>query len=221
MFNIAISILTFNFEISHFASYAKICNNFLNFHNLAHCKLYNLQKKENKYNAIYIRIYIKVIFNRAIFATAIEKGKRGKRRFDSIHSHPYFIQLILFYGNAVIKPAKLADIWRNQSQLSHVLLSAHSSSRALTSPFLSFLSFTFPDPSADFSDYRGRNQNHIERPKRRVPSPVGAMRSLGYIAGSAVFSLFMWRNRIKTVATSWVPRWDYSRTVTPGNANPM
>lgn len=27
---------------------------------------------------------------------------------------------------------------------------------------------------------------------------------------STVFSLFMWRNRIKTVAASWVPRWDYS-----------
>lgn len=139
-------------------------------------------------------------------------GKKRKvrfypsRRFDS----SYF---------TVIKPAKLADIWRNQSQWATFSSSAHSSSRALISLVLLVLHFS--DPSADFSDYRGRNQNHIERPKRRVPSPVGAMRSLGYIAGSAVFSLFMWRNRIKTVATSWVPRWDYSRTVTPGNANPM
>lgn len=44
----------------------------------------------------------------------------------------------------------------------------------------------------------------------RAPNP----RSLRRVADSMVFSLFMWRNRIKSVAASRVAGWDYSRTVT-------
>jgi len=169
----------------------------------------SIDVKGNKYNKFYI-------YGNLIMPFLIIKEKKKILFVWSYSSHwfnsSYFIVILIIF----IKPVKLADILTKSVTIGPCFLLCPFLQQRFHLPCPSCLRFSNPS-----TDYWGRNQNHIERPKRRIPSPVGAMRSLGYIADSAVFSLFMWRNRIKTVATSWVPRWDYSRTVTPGNANPM
>jgi hypothetical protein len=122
---------------------------------------------------------------------------------------------LLWFHLTMIRETRVSKPWINHGS-EPPRLPVSPSPRLPCSPFSSC--------SPVFRSLRLVRSSEVEsRPYRtKLRSlPDGAVRSPGYIAGSAVFSLFMWRNRIKTVATSWVPRWDYSRTVTPGNANPM
>jgi len=140
----------------------------------------------------FTHLYLQSIYNNLIISFCYVKEKKRKKilfiSFWSYSSHQvnsfYFMATLLIF----IKFSKLS---KNQSGINNVedtFSSLSISPVALLSP-LSFLSFTFLIPRQTCPTTGGWNQNHIERPKRRVPSPVASVRCVPWATSRAPQSL--------------------------------